>query len=69
MSTNGDYWSFQEDQRDNRDGNDLNKVEYGWGANQKWRHYNACVSLSVLYPRWIDDIMVFKCPSTDEWTR
>jgi len=62
-NTANNYWSFQEDHR---------KSQYRY-FNQNMESYasnnglhNPCVSLSVLYPRWIDDIKVFKCPSTDD---
>ncbi|MFO7945988.1 MAG: hypothetical protein R6V19_04155, partial [Armatimonadota bacterium] len=30
------------------------------------QHHNSSISLSILFPRWIDDVAVFKCPSTSD---
>jgi len=66
MNTNDDFWVFQEDLRWGR-GYTANTavVNTQWGENYN-RWHNACVSLSVLYPGWIDDILVYRCPSTDD---
>jgi len=58
MNTNGNFWSFEEDYR------------YGSGGRSNVQAqirgmHNPCESLAVLYPKWIDDVTVFKCPSTD----
>jgi len=68
MNTNGDFWSFQEDKRyQSRPNLQVNAMA---GGNWKCMCANTPhVSLSVLYPRWVDDIMVFKCPSTDDTPR
>jgi len=34
------------------------------GVNGGSRYRNPLVSLAVLYPKWIDDVAVFGCPST-----
>jgi len=62
MSTNSDFWSFQEDKRIYYSDERVNALS----SNNGMASNNAQVSLAVLYPRWIDDIMVFKCPSTDD---
>lgn len=58
MSTNGDYWAFQHDERD------FAGQDPARGRNAMF--HNSSMSLSILYPRWIDDINVFKCPSTKD---
>jgi len=58
MNANADFWSFAMDGRGASDNTSVN------GMNTDYD--NSCVSLSVLYPRWIDDIMIFACPSQDD---
>ena len=66
QNTNADFWSFQEDRRAMVPGllniNDMSSAPTTGG-------HNAAVSLSVLYPRWLDDIKVFGCPSTPDQPR
>lgn len=74
MNLYGDFWTFQADGR-------LVNVwgaatpPAGAKINTQWvplnqmdgpALHNPCISLSVLYSRWIDDVSVFKCPSTDD---
>ena len=64
-NTNDGYWSFQEDMRYiNRANCVINGKLTGI-----MRGNHPQVSLSLLYPRWVDDIMTFKCPSTDDMPR
>ena len=56
VNTNGDFWSFQEDRR----GTTSSSMNSMTGS-----YDNPCVSLAVLYPSWIDDRLVFGCPSQD----
>lgn len=65
MNTNGDFWAYQHDGRGS-----TAAVDVG-GANTMTNtfYHNPCVSLSLLYPRWLDDIGVFKCPSSDDQPR
>ena len=68
-NTNGDYWSYHEDRfvwygYDMRNGAFTTSA---WGVPVGGMlASNPEMSLSVLYPRWLDDVMVFKCPSTDD---
>ena len=55
MDENSDFWAFAED---GRGVTDLN------GECGDYR--NPCVSLSILYPEWIDDLEIFRCPSTED---
>lgn len=73
MSTNGDYWSAKQDERTGGGGLSLsggiaNEVtEYldqHWGVSGLQK--NSSMSLSILYPRWVDDVSVFGCPSTSD---
>jgi len=69
-NTNGDYWSFQH-LIGTRGlfgiGNWYAVNDMGSRSRRYENNYRmACVSLSLLYPRWIDDINVFGCPSTDD---
>jgi prepilin-type processing-associated H-X9-DG protein len=64
MNLYGDMWAFQEDARN---------VDIGGGAplaqlNSLSGNYlhNPCISLSVLYNRWIDDVTIFRCPSSED---
>ena len=80
QNTNASFWSFQEDMRityyADRTGDSglrtyMNEVREKTISNTPddcpvSGSANPCVSLSILYPRWIDDIMVFKCPSSDD---
>jgi prepilin-type N-terminal cleavage/methylation domain-containing protein/prepilin-type processing-associated H-X9-DG protein len=70
MNTNSDFWSFQQDERLSQTNgsaagngagiNRINTMDLGPTSLQ----HNACVSLSILYNRWIEDAGVFACPST-----
>ena len=69
MNVSGDYWTFQQDQRaDATMLSDTSAAVNGMGPEGSpeadWQ--NACVSLSVLFPRWIDSIRFFNCPGTDD---
>lgn len=65
MNLYGDMWAFQEDARN---------VDIGLGAGRPAQLnsltgdylHNPCVSLSVLYNRWIDDVAIFMCPSSED---
>ena len=63
MNLYGDMWAFQEDARNVNIGGaapaQLNTMTGGY-------LHNPCISLSVLYNRWIDDVMVFRCPSSED---
>lgn len=63
MNLYGDMWAFQEDARTVDVGGtalaQLNTMTGGY-------LHNPCISLSVLYNRWIDDVMVFRCPSSED---
>jgi prepilin-type processing-associated H-X9-DG protein len=63
MTTNGDFWSYQRDDRPSLTGV-LNAMDEPDKAIQR----NACVSLSILYDRWLDDAMIFSCPATTDRT-
>ncbi len=56
MSTNGDFWTFQEDRR--------NFAGQNPARGYRARNHNSSMSLSILYPRWVDDINIYRCPST-----
>lgn len=70
MTINSDFWSFQQDERASVPAgqiavtgvgiNRVNTIDTGANSQQ----HNACVSLSVLWNRWIEDPLVFGCPST-----
>jgi len=79
MNTNSDFWSFQQDERlsqttganilpvppagtINAGVNRVNTIELSSTSLQ----HNSCVSLSILYDRWIEDAAVFACPSTPD---
>lgn len=63
MNLYGDMWAFQMDGRN---------VSVGAGEIAPMNVmdgnalHNPCVSLSVLYNRWIDDVTVFRCPSSED---
>ena len=70
-NTNGGYWSFQEIYNMSYarnwkkwPGKDNYSVPAGITMSS-WRR-NSSMSLAILYPRWIDDMAVFGCPSVDE---
>lgn len=63
MNTNSDFWSFQQDERQTGVVGALNTMNT---ANRTSNQHNPCVSLSLLYNRWLDDVMVFACPSTPD---
>lgn len=58
MVTNGDFWSFKHDQRDFAGQNPAR------GYREKY--HNSNISLSLLFPRWVDDVNVFQCNSTED---
>jgi len=73
-NTNGNFWSFQEDLRGAtyspsgpriRISERYDKTPAGC---EQWPGYfnGPQLSLSILVPRWIDDVAVFGCPSTDD---
>lgn len=62
MNTNSDFWSFQQDERQTGATGKVNTMDTSSTSTQ----HNACVSLSLLYNRWLDDVMVFACPSTPD---
>jgi prepilin-type N-terminal cleavage/methylation domain-containing protein len=65
MNLNGDLWAFQDDGRPaDADGNGLNMLDAD--NDRKVAYNNPCASLSVLFPRWVSDVSVFACPSTDD---
>ena len=61
QNTNADFWPFQEDGR----GGPGNMMNVNSPAGDAMYH-NACVSLSLLYPRWIDNAQIYKCPSAED---
>jgi len=70
QNTNDNFWSFQEDLRR------YNASSTGRPINSRkeinsptTQGHNACVSLSILYPGWIDEVDIFRCPSTDDTPR
>jgi len=68
-NTNNDYWAYQLDMR----GKVQNWYLYVMNMSEKKRNqperHNSCISLSILYPNWLDDIAIYKCPSTDDKPR
>jgi len=67
MNVNGDYWSFQQDQRaDPAVLSDTSAAVNGLGpeGSPEADWHNSCVSLAALFGRWIDDIRFYNCPST-----
>lgn len=72
MNTNSDFWSFQQDERLSQPvgatagtATGVNRVNT-MDLSATSRQHNACVSLSILYNRWIEDANVFACPSTPD---
>ena len=72
-NTNGSFWSFHEDARENRAGSIPGRytVNNMFGlipaARVQWPvYFNPQVSLSILVPRWVDDVAVFGCPSAPD---
>ena len=62
-NTNGNFWSFQHDMRNSGAMNP--KYDYMVpGSNEIGLYANPQMSLSILVPRWIDDVAVFGCPSS-----
>ena len=69
-NTNASFWSFQNDERWGNHGGHpewgLNTLPANSSGTQASSYRNPCVSLAILFPRWIDDRAVFGCPSTDD---
>jgi len=70
MTINADFWSFQQDERasspyrsgaTNLAAGTINTMSGPLGLQ-----HNPCVSLAVLFDRWVDDQQVFACPSTPD---
>jgi len=72
-NTNANYWSFQHDEWPTRCNANYWKASNHMDAGIKrpkspfdLKLNNPQISLSILFPQWLDDINVFKCPSTDD---
>jgi prepilin-type N-terminal cleavage/methylation domain-containing protein/prepilin-type processing-associated H-X9-DG protein len=77
MNLNGDFWSFKDDGRPagtsvwrhhamNRWGLPRTALRQSIFSGVKTPDNNPCVSLSILYPRWVSAIDTFACPSTSD---
>lgn len=62
MNLYDDFWTYQEDRRPGH--NRENVMINGYVSGRGMSGNNPHVSLSLLFPNYIDDVMTFACPST-----
>jgi len=69
MNLYGDMWAFQMDGRTvdigGAPGDSLSGL-VALNAMDKDALHNPCISLSILFNRWIDDTTIFRCPSSED---